>query len=93
MYFHLVCSPEFFAVGSGRRSTRKLFRQATELMVPIDHESVGNSTSPPFAFLSCPLHMGISLLSGKRLIGGLWDTNGCEKAKSKSCANANFVYL
>ena len=49
MYFHLVYSPEFFAVAFGRKSTRKLFLQATELMVTMDHEFLGNSTSPPFA--------------------------------------------
>ena len=93
MYFHLECSSEFFAVASGRKSTRKLFRQATELMAVIDHEFVGTSTSPPFAFLSCPFHIGISRPLGKRLIGMFWDTHGCEKPKSKSCAIANFVYL
>ena len=69
MYFHLVCSPEFFAVASGMKSTRKLFRQVTELMVLRDHEFVVNPTSPPFAFLSCPFHMGISLPLGKQRIG------------------------
>ena len=34
MYFHLVCSPEFFAVASSRKSARKLFRRSLELMVP-----------------------------------------------------------
>ena len=42
MYVHLVCSAEFFAVASGRQSMRKLFRQATELMVLVDHEFVAN---------------------------------------------------
>ena len=51
MYSHLVCSPELLAVASGRKLTRKLFRQAAELMFFIDHEFVGNSTSPSFAFL------------------------------------------
>ena len=83
MYFHLVCSPEFFAVAFGRKSTRKLFRQATELMVLIDHEFVVNPTSLPFVFLPCPFHMGISLPLGKRLLGVFWDTHGCEKLKSK----------
>ena len=55
MYFHLVCSPEYFAVASERKSTRKPFREATELIVLIDHEFVGNSTSPPFAFLPSPI--------------------------------------
>ena len=93
MYFHLACSPEFFAVASGRKWTRKLFRPATELMVLIDHEFVGNSTSPLFSFLSCPFHMGISLFTGRRPIGVFWDTHGCEKPNSKSGANTNFVYL
>ena len=93
MYFHLVYSPEFFVVASGRKSARKLFRQATELMVLIDHECVVNSTSAPFTFLSCPFHVGISLPLGNRLTGVFWDTRGCKKPKSKSCANANFVYL
>ena len=69
MYFHLVRSREFFAVASGRKLTRKLFRQATELMVLIDHEFVVNPTSLPFAYLSCPLHMSISLPLGKPFIG------------------------
>ena len=51
VYLHLVYSPDPFAVASRRKLTRKLFRQATELMVLIDHEVVWNSTSPPFAFL------------------------------------------
>ena len=93
MYFHLVCSTESFTVTFGRKSTVNLFHQATELMVLIDHGFVGNSTSPPFAFLSCPFHTGISLPLGKRLEGMFWNTHGCEKPKSKSCANANFVYL
>ena len=53
---------------------RKLFRQVTELMVTKDHEFVGNSTSPPFAFLSYPFHMGISLPLGKRLTRVFWAT-------------------
>ena len=81
MYYHLVCSLECFAVASERKSTCKLFRQATELMVFIDHELVGNSTSPPFAFPSCPFHMGIWLLLGKGLIGVFLDTHGCQKSK------------
>ena len=73
-YFLLVYSPEFFAVASGRKLTRKLFRQVTELMATKDHEFVGNSTSPPFAFLSYPFHMNISLPLGKRLTRVFWDT-------------------
>ena len=93
MYFHLVCSQEFFAVATGRKLTRKVLRQATELMVLINHEFIGSSTSPPFAFPSCPFYMGISVPYGKRLTGVFWDTQGCEKPKSKSCANTTFVYL
>ena len=69
MYFYLVCSPELFAVAT----------VATKIMVLIDHDFVGNSTSPLFAFLSCPFHMGISLPLGGRLIGVFGDQNGCEK--------------
>ena len=93
MYFHLVYSPEFFAVASGRTLTRKLFPQATELMVTPDHEFVGNSTSPPFPLLSYPFQMGISLPLGERLTLVLWDTYGCKKPRFVSCANANFLYL
>ena len=93
MYFHLVCSPELFAGASGRKLTRKLFCQATEHMVLIDHEFVGNSASPTFAFLSGPSHMDISLPLGKRFIGEFWDTHGYEKPKSKTCTNAKFVYF
>ena len=81
MYSHVVYSPEFFAVASGRKSTRMLFHQATELMNLIDHEFVGNPTSPFFAFLSCLFHMGISLPLVKRLLGLFWDTPGREKPK------------
>ena len=93
MYFHLVYSPDFYAVASGRKLMRKLFRQATELMVTIDIQFVGNSTSPPFAFPSCPFHTGILLPLGKRVTGVFRDTYGCEKPKFLSCANANLVYL
>ena len=93
MYLHRVYSPEFFAIASGRKSTRKIFRQATELIVPIDHEFVGNSTSPPFAPFLCPFYMGISVSLGKRLTGVLWDTHGWKTTKSNSCAKARFVYL
>ena len=58
MYFHLVYSAEIFAVTSGRKSTRKLFRQATNLMGLIDHDFVGNSTSSLFAFPLMPLSSG-----------------------------------
>ena len=93
MYFHLVYSPEFFAVAFRRKSTRKHLRQATKLMVLIHHVFVGKYTSPPFDFISCPFHMGILLPLGKRLIKVFLETQGCKKPKSKSCANANSVYL
>ena len=54
MYLHLVCSPEFFAVASSRKSARK------------DHELGQNPTFPPYAFHPCPFHVGISLCIGKR---------------------------
>ena len=81
MYFHLVYSPEVLVVASGRKSTRKLFHQATELMVTMDHEFLGNSTSPPCAFLSCRFHMAISLPLGKGLTGVFWDNYRCENLK------------
>ena len=69
MYFHLVCSAEFSAVASLRKSTRKVFRRLRELMVLKDHEFGRNSTSPPYVFHPCPFHVGISLCIGKREIG------------------------
>ena len=69
MYLHLVQSLDFFSVASGRKSTRKPFQQATELIILIDHEFIGNSICPPFALPSCPFHDGISLRLGKRLTG------------------------
>ena len=66
MYFHLVCSPEFFAVASSRKTTRKLFRRSLKLMVLKDHEFGQNPTSPPYAFHPCPFHVGILLCIGKR---------------------------
>ena len=62
-------------------------------MVLIDHEFVADSTSPPFAFLSSPFHMGILLPLRKKFIGVFLDARGCEKPRSEPCANANFVYL
>ena len=76
MYFHLVYPPEFFAVASRRKLALKLFRRAAELMVHIDHEFSGFSTSPPFAFLSCLFPMNISLSYGKQLIRVLWTHMG-----------------
>ena len=83
MYVHLVYSPEVFTVASGRKSTRKRFRQAIELMDLIDHELVADPTSPPFASLPSPLHMGILLSLVKRRLGVFWDTHSCEKTKLK----------
>ena len=93
MYFHLVYSPERFAVASGRKLTHKLFVQGTELMVTTDYEVVGNTTSPRFASRSYPFHIGISLPLGKRLTRVFRDTYGCEEPKFLLCANANFLYL
>ena len=64
MYFHLVCSPEFFAVASSRKSARKLFRRSLELMVLKDHEFGRNPTFPPYAFHPCPFHVGIPFCIG-----------------------------
>ena len=58
MYFHLVCSPEFFAVASSRKSARKLFRQSLELIVLKDHEFGRNPTFTPYAFTSMLLSRG-----------------------------------
>ena len=81
MYVYQVYSPEFVAAASGRKLTGKLFRQATELMYIIDHELIGTPTSPPLALHPCPFHMGISLPSGRRLLGVYWGTHGCAKHK------------
>ena len=69
MYFHLVCSPEFFAVASSRKSTRRVFRRSRELMVLKYHEFGRNPTVPPYAVHPCPPHVGISLCIGKWAIG------------------------
>ena len=61
LYCHLVCTSEFLAVASERKSARKLFRHSLELMVVKDHEFGRNPTFPPYAFHPCPFHMGISL--------------------------------
>ena len=66
MYFHLVCSPEFLAVASSRKSARKLFRRSLELMVLKHHEFGRNPTFPPYVFHPCPFHAGISSCIGKR---------------------------
>ena len=54
MYFHLVCSPEGFAVASSRKSARKLFRRSLKLMVLKDHEFGRNPTFPPIPFIHGP---------------------------------------
>ena len=46
MYFHLVCSPEFFAVASSRKSARKLFRRSLKLMVLKDNAHKTKSPAP-----------------------------------------------
>ena len=66
MYFHLVCSPEFFAVSFSRNSARKAFRPLCELILLKDHEFGRNPTSPPYVFHPRPFHVGISLCIGKR---------------------------
>ena len=58
MYFHLVCSPEFFAVASERKSARKFFRRSLELMVLKDHEFGRNPGFPPYAMPFMPLSRG-----------------------------------
>ena len=68
MYFHLVCSPEFFAVASARKSARKVFRRSLKLIVLKDHECRRYSTSPPYAPHPCPFHVGILLSMRKRAI-------------------------
>ena len=92
MYFHLVYSPECVAVLSGGKLARKLFRQATKLMVTIHHELVGKCTSPPFAFIPYHFHTGISFGLGKRLTRVFFDKYGCEKSNFLWCGHANFVY-
>ena len=48
MYFHLVCSPEFFAIAFSRKSVHKAFCRSCELMLLKDHEFARNHTSPPY---------------------------------------------
>ena len=91
MYFHLVRSPEYFAVASARKSARKVFRRSLELMVLKDHEFGRYSTLPPHAFHPCPFHVGISRCIGKQAIGMFWAAYGLRKPKSFACANAMSV--
>ena len=73
MYFHLVCSPEFFAVSSSRKSTRKLFRRSLELMVLKDHEFGRN---PTFLLSSMALSRGHIIFYREAgngdVLGSLW---------------------
>ena len=93
MYFHLVCSPEFFAVASSSKSARKLVRKSLELMVLKYHEFRRIPTSPPYAFHPCPFHAGISFCIGKRAMAMFWAAYGSRKRKSFACANVHFVAL
>ena len=76
MYFHLVCSPEFFAVAFSRKSTRKAFRRSCELMLLKDHEFARNPTSPPYVLHSCPFSRGHIILLREAgnggVLGSLW---------------------
>ena len=75
MYFHLVCSPEFFAVAFSRKSARKAFRRSCELMLLKDQEFARNPTSPPYVFHPCPFHAHIILLreaGNGGVLGSLW---------------------
>ena len=69
MYFHLVCSPEFFAVASMRKSSRKLFRRSLELMVLKDHEFEREPYIPPLCLSSIPLSRGYITLYREAGIG------------------------
>ena len=64
MYFHRVYSPEFLANASGGRSTRKLFCQATELMVTKDHEFLRTLHLPPLPSFRTPLMWAYRFLCG-----------------------------
>ena len=66
MYFHLVCSQEFFAVAFSRKSARKAFRRSCELMLLKDQRFARNPTSPPYVSHPCPFHASISSCLGKR---------------------------
>ena len=66
MYFHLGCSPEFFAVAFSRKSARKAFRRSCEPMLLKDQEFARNPSSPPYVLHPCLFHTGISSCLGKR---------------------------
>ena len=75
MCFHLVCSPEYFAVAFSRKSARKAFRRSCELMLLKDHEFGRNPTSPPYVSHPCPFHAGISSCreaGNGGVLGSLW---------------------
>ena len=90
-YLYLVYSADFCAAASGRKLTCTVFRQATKTRVTIDHEFIGNSTSPPFAIVSYPSHTGISLPLGKRLQGCFRIHMGAKIPVFFSYTNANVV--
>ena len=73
MYVHLVCSPEFFAVASSRKSARMLFRRSLELIVLKDHEE---PYIPPLCLSSMPLsrgHINLYREAGNGdVLGSLW---------------------
>ena len=55
MYFHLVCSPEFFAVAFSRKSARTAFPSiAANSSLLKDHEFGRHPTSPPMSFIHAP---------------------------------------
>ena len=76
MYFHLVCSPEFFAVAFSRKSTRKAFRRSCELMLLNDHEFRTEPYISPLCPSSMPLSRGHIILLRKAgnggVLGSLW---------------------
>ena len=83
MYFQTGVLTRNFRVASGIKSTRKVFCQATELLVLIDHEFAENSTSPLFAFLCCPSHMGILLSFGEAAYRGVLGHTWVRKTQVK----------
>ena len=76
MYFHLVCSLEFFALASLRKSTRKLLRRSLQPMVLKDHEFGQNPTFPPLCLSSMALPRGHIILYREAgngdVLGSLW---------------------
>ena len=90
--FHVLSSGVLMGIFRRRvwekNDAQNPFRQGTKLIVFIDHEFLGNSTSPPITFLSWPIHMDIFPPLKDQLTGVIWDTHGREKPTSKSRANA-----